>query len=115
MYVQPAVYEESQGLGVGRKWRCRSREAGNRSGGQTGEKSSSDPQPVRLHPQALWGMLVFLLYCSRRVDCQSRGVVVEKLPWSEGKHHSTIAHKLFLAHWARKLSWKEAADSFHTS
>ena len=31
-----------------------------------------------------WGMLVFLLYCNRRVDCQSCGVVVEKLPWGEG-------------------------------
>lgn len=63
----------------------------------------------------MWGMLVFLLYCSRRVNCRSCGVVVEKLPWSDGKHHSTIAHMLFLAHWARKLSWKETAESFHSS
>ena len=47
----------------------------------------------------MWGMLVFFLYCSRRVECRSCSVAVEKLPWSEGKHHSTIAHMLFLAHW----------------
>jgi transposase len=62
-----------------------------------------------------WGFLVFLLYCRRRVQCQDCGVVAEKLPWSDGKHHSTKAHMLFLARWARKLSWKETAEAFHTS
>jgi transposase len=61
------------------------------------------------------GFLVFLLYCRRRVDCRSCGVLAEELPWSEGKHHSTKAHMLFLARWARKLSWKEVAETFHTS
>jgi transposase len=42
-------------------------------------------------------------------------VVAERLPWSDGKHHSTKAHMLFLARWARKLSWKETAEAFHTS
>jgi transposase len=62
-----------------------------------------------------WGFLVFLLYCRRRVQCHDCGVVAEKLPWSDGKHHSTKAHMLFLARWARKLSWKETAEAFHTS
>lgn len=62
-----------------------------------------------------WGFLVFLLYCRRRVHCRSCGVLAEELPWSEGKHHSTKAHMLFLARWARKLSWKEVAETFHTS
>jgi transposase len=62
-----------------------------------------------------WGFLVFFLYCRRRVQCRACGVVAEKLPWSEGKHHSTKAHMLFLARWARKLSWKETAEAFHTS
>jgi transposase len=62
-----------------------------------------------------WGFLVFFLYCRRRVQCRACGVVAEKLPWSDGKHHSTKAHMLFLAHWARKLSWKETAEAFHTS
>src|SRR5215472_7618018 len=62
-----------------------------------------------------WGFLVFLLYRRRRVDCRRCGVVAEELPWSDDKHQSTKAHMLFLAGWARKLSWKETAESFHTS
>ena len=62
-----------------------------------------------------WGFLVFFLYCRRRVQCRACGVVAEKLPWSDGKHHSTKAHMLWLARWARKLSWKETAEAFHTS
>src|SRR6266446_9515374 len=62
-----------------------------------------------------WGFLVFFLYCRRRVDCRDCGVVAERVPWSDGKHHSTKAHMLFLAHWARKLSWKETAESFRSS
>src|SRR3981189_3240808 len=62
-----------------------------------------------------WGILVFFLYRMRRVQCRNCGVVVEEVPWSDGKHQSTKAHMLFLARWARKLSWKETAESFHTS
>ncbi len=62
-----------------------------------------------------WGFLVFFLYCRRRVNCRQCGVVAEELPWSDGKHSSTKAHMLFLARWARKLSWKDTAESFHTS
>jgi len=38
----------------------------------------------------------------------------EKLPWSAAKQHSTPAHLLFLAAWARMLPWKEVAMSFHS-
>jgi transposase len=62
-----------------------------------------------------WGILVFFLYRMRRVECRNCGVVVEEVPWSDGKHQSTKAHMLFLARWARKLSWQETAESFHTS
>ncbi len=62
-----------------------------------------------------WGILVFFLYQMRRVQCRGCGVVVEEVPWCEGKRHSTKAHMLFLARWARKLSWLETASSFHTS
>jgi hypothetical protein len=63
----------------------------------------------------LWGFLVFLLYRMRRVECRNCGVVVEEVPWCDGKHPLTRAYMLFLARWARKLSWKETAESFHTS
>ena len=51
----------------------------------------------------------------RRVDCRDCGVKVEALPWANGKHTLTRAYMLFLAQWARKLSWKETARSFRTS
>jgi len=63
----------------------------------------------------LWGLLIFFLYSMRRVQCRGCGVVVEEVPWSDGKHHLTKAYMLFLARWARKLSWKETAEAFHTS
>lgn len=62
-----------------------------------------------------WGYLVFFLYRMRRVDCRQCGVVVEEVPWGSGKHHLTKVYMQFLAHWARKLSWKEVAESFQTS
>jgi transposase len=62
-----------------------------------------------------WGFLVFLIYRMRRVNCNTCGVVVEELPWASGKHQLTKVYMQFLAHWARKLSWKETATSFRTS
>ena len=63
----------------------------------------------------VWGFSVFLCYRMRRVQCRACGVVVEKVPWSTGKHHLTDIYRCFLAAWARKLSWKEVARSFRTS
>ena len=63
----------------------------------------------------IWGYAVILLYCMRRVDCGQCGVKVEEVPWGTGKHQLTKAYMLFLSHWARKLSWKDTAQSFHTS
>ncbi len=62
-----------------------------------------------------WGFVVFLLYRMRRVDCTQCGVKVEAVPWGCGKHQMTTAYVVFLAHWAKKLSWKETALSFRTS
>ena len=63
----------------------------------------------------IWGFAVMLLYAMRRVECRRCGVKVEEVPWAQGKHTLCNAYMLFLAHWARKLSWKETAQSFHTS
>src|SRR5215475_14093299 len=64
----------------------------------------------------LWGFLVFLLYAMRRVECRRCGaVVVEEVPWADGKRTLTKAYMLFLARWARRLSWKETAEAFCTS
>ena len=51
----------------------------------------------------------------RRIDCRTCGVRVEAVPWGIGKHQLTKAYMLFLAHWARKLSWQETAVSFRTT
>ena len=64
----------------------------------------------------LWGFLVFLLYTMRRVNCRRCGIVtVEEVPWGDGKRTLTKAYMLFLARWARRLSWKEMAEAFRTS
>ena len=41
--------------------------------------------------------------------------MVEEVPWGDGKHQLTKAYMLFLARWARRLSWKETAEAFRTS
>jgi transposase len=63
----------------------------------------------------VWGFLVFFLYSMRLVSCRQCGVVGEEVPWGEEKYQSTKAHMLYVARWARKLSWKETAEAFHTS
>jgi transposase len=63
----------------------------------------------------IWGYAVMLLYAMRRVQCRHCGVKVESVPWAIGKHSLTKAYMLYLAHWARKLSWKETASSFGTT
>jgi transposase len=37
------------------------------------------------------------------------------MSWGIGKHQLTTAYMLFLAHWARKLSWQETAVSFRST
>jgi len=63
----------------------------------------------------VWSFTVILLYRLRRVECGACGIKVEDVPWDIGKHTLTRAYMLYLAHWAKKLSWKETVRSFHTS
>ena len=64
----------------------------------------------------LWGIPVFLHYAPRRVICAVSGApTVEAMPWNQGKSPYAIAYKIFLARWARRLSWKETAEVFHAS
>ena len=60
-------------------------------------------------------MPTFLHYGPRRVHCPEHGVVVEDLPWSDGKRPYSKAMMLFLGNWARRLSWKETALIFKVS
>jgi transposase len=63
----------------------------------------------------LWGILVFLAYRMRRVDCPRCGVTVEMVPWSDGKNRLTTTYRWFLASWAKRLSWGEVGSIFRTS
>jgi transposase len=63
----------------------------------------------------VWGLAAWFVYTPRRVECARHGVVVEHLPWSEGKRPVTRAMMGFLARWARRLSWRETAQVFQTS
>lgn len=77
-----------------------------------------DTQPMRRFDFVpLWGIAVTLVYAPRRIDCRRCGVKVEWLPWSEpaSKSPMTIAMTVFLATWARRLSWKQTAQVFAVS
>ncbi len=58
---------------------------------------------------------MFLVYSPRRVDCPECGIRVEYMPWVEGKRRLTEAYAWYLAGWAKRLSWKEVAEAFHTT
>ena len=63
----------------------------------------------------LWGIPVFFEYAMRRVDCPTCGVVVESIPWAEGKNHLTTTYAWFLATWAKRLCWSDVAQAFQTT
>ncbi len=63
----------------------------------------------------LWGIKTYFFYAPRRVDCPVHGVVVEHIPWSDGKRPVTLTMMCFLSRWARRLSWRETARAFRTS
>ena len=42
----------------------------------------------------LWGIAVFFVYRMRRVDCPTCGrVVIEQVPWGDGKHQTTTTYR----------------------
>jgi zinc-finger of transposase IS204/IS1001/IS1096/IS1165 len=63
----------------------------------------------------IWGVLVYLAYRMRRVDCKRCGVTVELVPWCDGKNRLTTTYRWYLATWARRLSWSEVGAIFRTS
>lgn len=63
----------------------------------------------------LWGIPTFFHYAPRRVNCPEHGIVVEHIPWSDGKRPVTCSMMAFLARWARRMSWRETARVFRTS
>ncbi len=71
--------------------------------------------PRRFEYVPLWGILVFFIYAMRRVDCPTCGVVVERVPWADGKESLTRTYRWFLARWAKRMCWKDVAEAFETS
>jgi len=63
----------------------------------------------------LWGLVVFLRCALRRIDCPQCGPTVEKVPWATGKLRLADVFRLYLAKWARRLSWSEVAECFAVS
>lgn len=72
-------------------------------------------RPRRFEFVPLWQIAVVFVYALRRVNCPRCGVVVERVPWSQGKSRLTIAYQWFLAGWAKRLAWKEVARIFSTT
>ena len=63
----------------------------------------------------LWAIAVFFVYRMRRVNCRKCGVTTERVPWACGNNQQTISYRIFLATWAKRLSWQETAAIFGTS
>ena len=63
----------------------------------------------------LWGILVFLAYRMRRVNCKRCGVTVEMVPWCDGKNQLTTTYRWYLATWAKRLSWGAVVSLVRTS
>ena len=107
-------FDEKNGIVVELQPRKNSKPACSRCG-MVGATYDTSPEPRQFEFIGMWGFPVFFEYRMRRVNCARCGVVVESVPWSKGKHHLTDIYQCFLAHWAKKLSWKEVAESFRTS
>ena len=75
-----------------------------------------DRQKARLFEYVpIWTFKVYFRYAPRRVACPHHGIKVEALPWGYGKERMTFSYQVYLARWAKRLSWKETADIFETS
>lgn len=119
--VKGFVYTEvrwatlEDGLGLEVDVRARSGTRAVCSGCDTPRPGYDTLAPRRFAFVPLWGILVWLVYAMRRVQCPNCGIKVERVPWAEGKHQLCTCYIWFLARWARRLSWKETAEIFCTS
>jgi len=75
-----------------------------------------DRQPQRLFEYLpVWSFKAYFRYAPRRGKCPEHGVKVEALPWAYGKERMTFSYQVYLASWAKRLSWQETARVFETS
>ena len=75
-----------------------------------------DRQPQRLFEYLpIWSFKSYFRYVPRWVKCPEHGIKVEALPWAYGKERMTFSYQVYLANWAKRLSWQETARVFETS
>lgn len=63
----------------------------------------------------LWGLKVEFIYTPCRVNCPEHGVITEHMPWADGKSPICEPFKIFLAYWAKLLSWQGVAKQFQVT
>ena len=63
----------------------------------------------------IYGLAVVFLYCMRRLECSTCGIIVETTPWCSGKSPLTTGYAWFLSEWAKLLSMQEVAKQFKSS
>jgi len=89
VYEQARWYEQGKDLSIEVPVRPRSNSRAICSGCDQ-PRPGYDTQPERpFEFVPLWNIPVFFLYAMRRVDCVDCGVLVEAVPWAEGKNHLT--------------------------
>lgn len=101
----PAVIEVDLAARQGAKARC----------GRCGRAAPGYDRPEKMRCWqfiSLWRIQIYFLYARRRVQCGRCGVRMEWLPWASGKMQVCDALRVFLAQWARLLSWQEVAVRF---
>lgn len=76
--------------------------------------TAAEPRKFEFIP--FWGFHVYFEYRMRRVSCPNcHRVLIEKVPWADGKNHLTRYYSKYLADWAKRISWKGVAERFRTS
>ncbi len=90
--------------------------------GCKGRVKDRSPEAREFQFVPLWDVAVFFVYRMRRVDCSKcQAVLVEEVPWAEGKHPQTNSLRWFLADQptfgarAKSLNWQETARRFSVS
>jgi len=83
--------------------------------GQRAPVYDTAPHPRLFEYVPLWIFQVYFRYRMRRVNCPRCKIKVEAVEWAQGKEHQTRPYQLFLARWARRLSWSEVAQIFRTN
>lgn len=116
LYKKAVLVEEKTGPALEVEIQPRSNSRALCSGcGQARPGYDREQKQRRFQFVPLWGMAVIFLYAMRRVDCPQCGVKVERVPWAEGKNQLTTTYQVFLARWAKLLSWQQVARAFRTS